>query len=232
MTIAVVQAIYAGDTTRKWQQAPRALETDSPFLRFWGQMVRWLAGRGANVETQASIAASTDKAYYEPGEPIHISAVVRDKEGQGASNAKVVASVRGPTGRPEQVMLTTVAGPGGHYGGAVEPSSAGAYEVVVEARLGEMSLKADKIPLEVGRPNLEFEKLDLDEKMLERIAADTGGRYVPLSTADHLVDQLDHTQRKRTEHIERRLYWPPGFWLLFVAVLTTEWILRKRYQLR
>ena len=156
-------------------------------------MVRWLAGRGANVETQASITASTDKAYYEPGEPIHISAIVRDKEGQGANNAKVVASVRGPAGRPEQVTLTTVAGPGGHYGGAIEPPSAGGYEVVVEARLGELSLKSDKIPLEVGRPNLEFEKLDLDEKMLERIAADTGGRYVPLSTADHLMDQLDRT---------------------------------------
>lgn len=225
-------AVFTGDTTRKWQQGPRALNQESPFLRFWGQMVRWLAGRAANVETQASITANTDKAYYEPGEPIHISAVVRDKEGQGANKAKVVASVRGPTGPPEQVTLTTVAGPGGHFGGAVEPPAAGGYEVVVEARLGEVNLKSDKIPLEVGRPNLEFEKLDLDEKLLARIAADTGGRYVPLSTADHVMDQLDRTQRKRTERIERPLYWPPGFWTLFVAVLTAEWILRRKCQLR
>jgi uncharacterized membrane protein len=225
-------AVFIGDTTRKWQQGPRALGQESPFLRFWGQMVRWLAGRGADIETKASITASTDKAYYEPGEPIHISAVVRDKEGQGANNAKVVASVRGPTGRPEQVVLTTVAGPGGHYGGAIEPQSPGAFEVVVEARFGEVNLKSDKIPLEVGRPNLEFEKLDLDEKMLERIAGDTGGRYVPLSTADHLVDQLDRKQRKRTEYIERPLCWPPGFWAVFVVVLTTEWVLRRRFQLR
>jgi hypothetical protein len=95
-----------------------------------------------------------------------------------------------------------------------------------------LSLKADKIALEVGRPNLEFEKLDLDEKMLERIAAGSGGRYVPLATADQLIDQLDRHQRKKTVYIERQLFWPPGFWLLFVGVLTTEWILRRKYQLR
>jgi uncharacterized membrane protein len=225
-------AVFGGDTTRRWQQAPRAMNMESPFLRFWGQTVRWLAGRGAQVEAQASITATTDKAYYEPGEPIHISAIVRDKEGQGANNAKVLASVRGPKGQPEQVVMTTVAGPGGHFGGSIEPPSAGSYEVVVEARMGETNLKSDKIPLEVGRPNLEFEKLDLDEKVLERIASDAGGRYVSLATSDHLIDQLDRKQQKRTEHRERPLFWPPGFWGLFVVVLTTEWILRRRYQLR
>lgn len=225
-------AVFCGDTTRRWQQAPRAMNMESPFLRFWGQMVRWLAGRGAQVEAQASITATTDKAYYEPDERIHVSAIVRDKEGQGTANANVVASVRDPKGRTEQVAMTTVAGPGGHYAGSIEPRVAGSYEIVVEARVGETSLKADKIPLEVGRPNLEFEKLDLDEKTLERIAADTGGRYVPLATADHLIDQLDRKQQKKTERIEHPLYWPPGFWGLFVVVLTTEWILRRKYQLR
>jgi uncharacterized membrane protein len=225
-------AIFTGDTTRKWQQAPKAMNQESPYLRFWGQMVRWLAGRGDNVETQASISATTDKAYYEPGEPIHISAIVRDKEGQGANNAKVSARIRDPKDHTERAVLTPVAGPGGHYGGAVEPQIAGNYEIVVEARLGETNLKADKIPLEVGRPNLEYEKLDLNEKMLDKIASETGGRYLSLSTADHLIDQLDHKQRKKTEYIERQLSWPPGFWALFVIVLTAEWILRKKYQLR
>jgi uncharacterized membrane protein len=225
-------AIFAGDTTRRWQQGPRALDRESPFLRFWGQMVRWLAGRGASVETQAGIVASTDKANYEPGETIRISAVVRDQQGEGANDAKVAATVRGPAGRSEQVTLSAVAGPSGHYGGAIEPRSAGGYEVAVEARIGELSLKSDTIPLEVGRPNLEFEKLDLDEKMLERIASDTGGRYVPLSSADRLVDQLDRRRQMKTEYVERPLYWPPGFWVLLVGVLTMEWILRRRYQLR
>ncbi len=81
-------AVFTGDTTRNWQQGPRALDQESPFLRFWGQMVRWLAGRAEPVEAHASVVAETDKAAYEPGEPVQVSAVVRDKEGQGAADAK------------------------------------------------------------------------------------------------------------------------------------------------
>jgi len=225
-------AVFCGDTTRKWQQGPRAMDQESPFLRFWGQLVRWLAGRSTAVEAEASIVASTDKVYYEPEEPIQIAAVVRDERGEGTDDAKVQTKIRGPAGRPELVAMSTVPGPGGHYSGSFEPKTAGAYEIVVEARLGELTLQSEKLAVEVGRPNLEYEKLDLDEKTLARIAADTGGRYLHISTADHLIDQLDRTQRKKREYRETPLFSPPLFWVLFVGLVTVEWILRRRFQLR
>ena len=225
-------AVFCGDTTRKWQQGPRAMDQESPFLRFWGQMVRWLAGRSAVVEAEASIVAITDKGYYEPEEPIQISAVVRDQRGEGTDKAKVKATIRGPAGRPDEVTLTPVTGPGGHYRGTFKPKTSGALEIMVEVRLGELTLQSEKLAVEVGRANLEFEKLDLDEKMLARIAADTGGRYLHISTAGHLIDQLDRTQRKKRVSMEKPLFWPPLFWVLFVGLVTTEWILRRRFQLR
>ncbi len=225
-------AVFCGDTTRNWQQGPRAMDQESPFLRFWGQTVRWLAGRSVAVETEASITASTDKGYYEPDEPIRISAVVRDQQGEGARNAKVVAKIKGPAGRPSQLELTTLPGPGGHYGGQLTDAVNGNHEITVEAKLGEKTLTAEVLIVEVGRPNMEFDKLDLDEEMLGQIASDTGGRYVHITTADYLIEQLDRTQRKRREHLTIRLYWPPLFWVLFVGVLTGEWILRRRFQLR
>ncbi len=225
-------AVFCGDTTRKWQQGPRALDQQSPFLRFWGQMVRWLAGRDVAVEAGAGIVAGTNKAHYEPEEPVRISAVVRGTEGEGTGNAKVEAKIRGPAGRPDKVTLSVAPGPGGHYSGEFLPEVPGGYEIVVEARLGELILSTDKIAVEVGRPNMEFERLDLDEKLLGRIAADTGGRYVHITTAESLIDQLDRTQRKKRLYLEKPLYWPPLFWLLFVAVLPPEWILRRKYQLR
>jgi uncharacterized membrane protein len=224
-------AVFTGDTTRAWQQAPRTLGQDSPFTRFWGQTVRWLAGRGIN-ETTAGVTASTDKASYELGEPINIAAVVRDKDGRGVDNAKVAATVRIRDGQPETVSLTPAVGRSGHFAGSVEPPSAGTYDVSVEARLGETFWKSDSIPVEVGRPNIEFEQLDLDELLLQRIAEATGGRYVPLATADHLIDQLDRQQQRKTENVEMRFYWPVSYWTLIVIVLTVEWILRKKYLLR
>ncbi|MFZ5831320.1 MAG: glutamine amidotransferase [Planctomycetota bacterium] len=225
-------AIFAGDTTRNWDQGTRAFDQESPFTRFWGQTVRWLAGRSQAVETTAGVVASTDKGYYEPEESVQLAAIVRNQEGQGAADASVVARVQGPIGRPEEVTLTAVPGPSGHYSGAFEPKAAGSYEVVIEAKVGDQTVESEKLAVEVGRPNLEFEKLDLDEQMLSQIAADTGGRYLHITAADHLIDQLDRTARKRREYFETELYWPPAFWTLFVAVITTEWLLRRRYQLR
>jgi len=225
-------AVFCGDTTRKWQQGPRALDQQSPFLRFWGQMVSWLAGRDVAVEAGAGITGSTDKAYYEPEETVRISAVVRDQQGEGARGAEVAATLRGPAGRSDRLTLSSVAGPAGNYSGEFEPKTAGSYQIVVEARVGQQLLSSEKMAVEVGRPNLEFEKLDLDDKMLGRIASDSGGRYVHITTADHLTEHLDRALRKRRLYREQRLYWPPLCWLLFVGVLTAEWVLRRRFQLR
>jgi uncharacterized membrane protein/Mg-chelatase subunit ChlD len=225
-------AVFCGDTTRKWQQGPRALGQDSPFLRFWGQMVRWLAGRSSAVEAKASVSGSTDKGYYEPEEPIRITAIVRDDKGEGAANAKVIAKVSRVPGPAEEVALVTVPGPGGHHGGTFTPRVAGRYEIAIEARVGEATLAAEKLIVEAGRANLEFEKLDMDEKMLARIAAASGGRYFHINTASSLIEQLDRSQRQKRVYLERPLFWPPAFWAIFVAALTAEWILRRRSQLR
>jgi len=225
-------AVFCGDTTRKWHQVPRALDKETPFTRFWGQMVRWLAGRGGPVETGANVTASTDKAAYQPDEPVRITAIVRNQDGQGASGAKVVARIRGPAGRPDQVTLAPAVGPAGHYEGTFEPKTHGTYQIEVEATIGQITVSSEKLVVEAGRTNLEFERLDLNEKLLARIASESRGRYVHISVADNLIDQLDRSQRKRRLVVERQLYWPPVLWTMFVAILTTEWILRKRFQLR
>jgi uncharacterized membrane protein len=228
--------VFTGDTTRNWQQGPRAMDRKSPFLQFWGQIVRFLAGRSTAVDAKASVSASTNKAYYDPDEPVEISAIVRDEQGEATDKAKVVAKIRGPGGRPDQADLPDDPGPGGHYKGSFKPETAGTYEIVVEARMSEAKdaqpIKAEKQVIDVGRPNMEFEKLDVDEKTLAKIAAVTGGRYVHISAANHLMEQLDRSQRKKTQHFEKPLFSPPLFWLVFVGVLTAEWILRRRFQLR
>ncbi|MGQ9503975.1 MAG: glutamine amidotransferase [Thermogutta sp.] len=225
-------AVFTGDTTRKWQQVPRVLDQESPFLQFWGQFVRWAAGRSEQIEAKASITAATDKAAYEPDEPIQISAVVRDQRGEGTDKAKVTATIRAASGAFDKVTLVSTPGPGGHYAATYEPRFHGTLEIEVHAELEEDKLDAEKIIVEVGRPYLEFEKLDLDEKTLVQIASDTNGRYSHISAADHLVDQLNQAARKKRIYIEQPLFWPPLFWAAFVVLLTTEWVLRRRFQLR
>jgi hypothetical protein len=209
---------------------PRALDQKSPFLRFWGQLVRWLANRSQDL--RAGIEVRTDKGYYDPDAPVTITAIVRDKDGEGVGTAQVTARVKNPEGKEEVVPLALIAGPAGHYEGSHEPKMPGTYEIVAEARLPESTLKAEKLLIEVGRPNLEFERLDLDVDKLKALAAAAGGSYWHLSNADRLVTELDRKERRRHVVLEQPLYWPPGFWMAFVGVLTAEWLLRKKNQLR
>ncbi|MHB8899906.1 MAG: glutamine amidotransferase [Thermoguttaceae bacterium] len=225
-------AVFCGDTTRKWQQGPVAMEQESPFLQFWGQLVRWAAGRSTEVEARASVVASTDKAAYEPDEEVRISAVVRDEKGEGAASARVVAKVRDPSGRTVEIPLAAAPGSAGRYEGRCMPAIAGSHQIVVATKLGELAVESPRLDIEVGRPYLEFEKLDLDEKVLGKIAADTGGRYAHISTAGSLVDQLDRTEQKRRVRFEKPLAMPLPLWLFFVSVVTAEWVLRRRFQLR
>jgi hypothetical protein len=108
----------------------------------------------------------------------------------------------------------------------------GSYQIEVGGKLGGVELNVEKLAAEVGRQNLEFEKLDLDDKLLARLAAYTKGRYLHISSADLLIDQLDRSQRRRSEYTEGKLYNPPLFWAFFVGTLSLEWVLRKKYQLR
>jgi uncharacterized membrane protein len=223
-------AAFAGDTTRNWQQGPRALGQESPFLRFWGQLVRWLANRQEAVEP--GLSARTDRAYYEPDAPITVLAVVRDKEGEGTTAADVVARITGPDGA-ETIVLSAEPGAPGHYKVVLhESKKSGTYTFVFEARVDGRTLTSEKLVAEVGRPNLEYDRLDLDDKLLNRLAAETGGRYFHISVADRLVDELSRADQRRRVTLEQPLYWPAPYWLLFVGLLTTEWVLRKRYQLR
>ncbi len=135
---------------------------------------------------------------------MRISATVRDKDGQGTNDAKVTVKMQSPAGQSDQVALSPQPGPAGHYGGTFDPKAAGNYQFTVVARLGESTFSSGKIAFEVGRPDLEFDKLDLDEKMLARIAADAKGRYFHITTADLLLSQLDRSQRKRSQYVDAR----------------------------
>ena len=109
-------AVFSGDTTRKWQQGPRALDQESPFLRFWGQMVRWLAGRSDagrgpgqrhRQHRQGRLRARASRSASRPS--------CATRRAKAAADAKVDGQgPRARPARPEQIALSPVPGPSGH----------------------------------------------------------------------------------------------------------------------
>ena len=225
--------VFTGDTTRKWQQGPRALNQDSPFMQFWGQMVRFLAGREGPVIREAGCSASVDKAYYEPQETVTATATVKNADGEGTEKATVTGTVIRPDGQTDEFKLEPVQGTPGKYIGTYEPQVIGQQEVKIEAKVDGLTLAApEKMIIDVGRPNMEFDRLDLNEDLMTKIANVSGGRYAHITTADFLIDQLNRDLMKRKVIEQVPLAPPFMFWVMFVGLLTAEWTLRRRYHLR
>jgi hypothetical protein len=82
-------------------------------------------------------------------------------------------------------------------------------------------------------PPGELDRLQLNQSELERAAVISRGRYWPLSEADKLPDDLPEMPRVPL-HQPRPPYplWShPAMCALAVALLTGEWLLRKRRSL-
>jgi hypothetical protein len=111
------------------------------------------------------------------------------------------------------------------------PEVSGTFKVTVTGELGERDLGKVDLTFAVGRPNQEFDRLDLNEALLRRIAEKSGGRYVTLADAQSLIGELRSHERSRRKLTELSLFNMPLFFFLFVGLVTAEWILRKRQEL-
>jgi len=221
------------DSTWRWYRPLRGLGKESPFVRFWGQSVRWLAGsEEVRMAAGAVVMAWTDKHFYEPGASPTLYARVTDAHGQSTNYAAVTAAITRLKDRQQSDhQLAYTFGTHGEYEVTINPPEPGKYEVAVAASLEDKPLGSAKIKFRVGQPNKEFERLDLEDQLLKRIADRTSGRYYTLLSIEQLADTLRERAREKMIYSEIRLWNTPILFLGFVALFTGELILRKRRQL-
>jgi uncharacterized membrane protein len=266
MIIAAVQQYGAGrsmaltaDSTWRWFFQMKGLGHNTPYVKFWGQAIRWLANEDVRERDQKpGISASTDKRSYNPGETVRIFARARADEGLATSQALLYAAITAPSGTETPVQLTYAPGSTGEYEGMFEPPSPGEYAASVSATLnGEPLGEPLDLQFRVGSPNLEFDDLDINEPLLKRIAAETGGQYYSLVRLDDLSRTLRTVEQRKRSHREISLWDyvvmpvvdltrglgfvhsflrylakdPQGMFLVFLVLVTIEWTIRKRRML-
>jgi uncharacterized membrane protein len=227
-------AAFAADTTYQWYLPYKAMGRESPYTRFWGQMVRWLASKEIVPQsTEPGVNVVLLKPFYNPGEKILVRARVRAEEGRATNLASVTGVLAGPG--TERKNFTLALKSGGEYETVLDPPDPGTYRLSVEARKDNKRLGADETDLAVGRPNQEFDRLGIDRGLLKKIAQATGGDYYEPASFGDLVENLRAKTLKEDTHREVGLQTVPGlFGILFgvfLALVTAEWLMRKYYQL-
>ena len=229
-------AAFAADTTYQWYLPYRALGRDSPYTRFWGQMVRWLASREIKEEASGpGLSLLVLRPFYNPGEKVTVRAKVRAEEGRATSFATVTGVLMGPGDERKTFSMPLQGGGGGVYETTLDPPESGSYKIVVEARKDGKRLGLEETTFDVGRPNQEFERLAIDRTLLRKIAQATGGEYYEPANFGDLVERLRSQVIKEDIHREVGVQTVGGlFGVLFgvfLALVSGEWLLRKFYQL-
>ncbi|MBN1347612.1 MAG: hypothetical protein JXQ73_33305 [Phycisphaerae bacterium] len=239
-------AVFTADTTWRWYMFRRALGMQSPYHRFWGQFVRWLASSELKERsTESGVQVQVAKGFYHPGQRVEILAKVRDEEGQACDFANVVAGVKLPDGTVKEFTLARRQEQVGVYEAVFEPSLPGEHEIEVTARKQDRVLGKDAISFTLGRPSAEFEKLSLDGDRLAKMAGAAGGEYVKLPGLSDLMARLVRRYETRglgarqpTEYaiftastdFRKHLKMAIVFGV-FIVLITSEWLLRRYWQL-
>ena len=78
------------------------------------------------------------------------------------------------------------------------------------------------------RNPIELAELTADRDFLNRAAQLTGGRVAEISDADSLIDAFGAPKETLTERQNIRLWDTWQMLVLFLGLVTTEWVIRRR----
>ena len=210
---------------------------DEVHHRFWGQVVRW-AGSGMLAVGNRVVRHGPLKPRVDEGEGVRLQARIAEDAADVPPDLLMAARIFRRDSAADAlavVPLRPVPGQPRVFEGVAPALPAGAYVV----RLAAPQLLAisqaqgagpiPEAPLEVApRDTTERVELAAAREPLERLAAATGGKVFH----DFQAAQLPAYLKAKTKPVERSEETPlwdhPGTLVLFFAILTAEWILRKR----
>jgi uncharacterized membrane protein len=217
---------YGGDTW-VWARAPFD-EGRLAHRKFWRQVIFWLSHKENQGDNQVKLTLNNRRISV--GQKVEMTVTARDSKGASLTGltyeTKVEREGLNPT--PEPVELYTQGDEArGSYPATGQP---GDYKVSVVVSKDGQEVGRDSVRFLVFQDDRELENPSADLLLARQIAQITGGEAVAHESLAKYLKGID--QSAYTEYLspkEHRIWdnWP--FFLIFVALLTLEWWLRKRH---
>ncbi len=206
-----------------WQMHADIPLDDMTHETFWRQMLRWLV---SNVPDLVTVATTTEQV--EPGETVTITADVRDSSYLGVNGAQVTASVTDALGTETDYPMEWTVTEDGVYRTSLTAGLAGRYDVRVLARRGDAVLGESHAALRAEPQPTEFFSPAMRADLLKDVAAQTGGRFYTEATLGGLAEDVRYTESGMTRVESRDLWDSPVLFLALLAIVSLEWLLRRR----
>ncbi|MGA3066974.1 MAG: hypothetical protein ABSF29_09020 [Tepidisphaeraceae bacterium] len=193
-------AAFTADTTYLWKLADPRQSPDAVYDRFWGQLIRWLAGSDVrNRPSGPGVVGMLDKSVYQYGQTVRIRALVRADRGIAAESAQVMVSERLASNESSSRQLTLSPSPdrvGIYQVTFPDPSQdlkslpAGDYVLELTAQKDGQALGEQQLKFTVAPPADEMLKLAANPQLMTQIAEATGGYSGPLDDLPSVVDEM------------------------------------------
>ncbi len=206
-----------------WQMHADVPLEDMTHERLWRQMTRWLVST-----VPEHVAVETSKNRFAPGEPVTITAEVRDSSYLGINGAAVTATITDPTGAETLVPLEWTVEEDGEYRTTFVPTKTGKHLIRVEAEHAGHSLGSDDTEISTSDLTTEFFGAEMNAQLLRRIADETGGRFYTTSTMAGLAEDARFTDSGNTIVEIHELWDMPVVLILILGLVGAEWGVRRR----
>lgn len=214
---------HATDETYLWA---RHRGSDRLYGRYWHQTIRFLS-RSKLLADRQPIAIMSDAQQYVTGDAIRLRVLFRDDRLAPEEDNGVTVALESEQGRQVSAVLSRAATDRGLFETSLSDLAAGKYH----ARLAAPLVSQQPLPLQFSVDSLtnERSRLEMDADELKAAAGKSRGRFYTIRNASRLLNALPTGDQVRIESSPPRPIWNSSwFAALFVVLLVTEWILRKR----
>jgi hypothetical protein len=217
------QVVYLGtDETWRW----RFNVQDKHFIRFWGQLIYQIGLPSLLGESAKRVQPALERSQAVLDQPGSIFVRLLDKNFKPRRDPQVDAVLDYVDAKPGQertrkITLQAIPGRDGEYRALLAHDRPGRFELKIANP--DVTTFAYRVELP---PRHELEESGLAEKALRDLAETSGGRFYREEDLSKLAGAIETRYADFTRRQEI-LLWNPLAFLVFLGLITAEWLVRK-----
>lgn len=220
-------AAFMSDSSWKWNFAQAAQGNLSPLYdKFWNRLFLWFV----DDPELSDVKINSDKPIYNPGDTakIEISTLTPD-----SINENTLPTITLPSGEQKKIEIDNISP--NKYSGEFKLEGNGIYRISVSTA-GEAEkfteLNKSETILMVEPPENEVRGPTANQEILELISDTSGGQYISTNKTPEEL-RIDSSRKQTiTGYKTKKLWDNPFIFLLIIGMLSSEWLLRRRWGLK
>jgi uncharacterized membrane protein len=212
-------AVMATSGTWRWQMSQPL--GDPAHDLFWQQLLRWLV-----LDSPGQVVVTAPAQTLMDDGQIQLTANVRDTGYMPVTDAKVTAHLIGPDGLSALVDMTPAADSPGVFRANWTAEKPGSYlaEVTASGQTENGTLPFERI--DGVAENFHIEQ---NRELLEKLASETGGRYWKPDELTRLPNEISYSDAGISVRDIKELWNMPVVFLWVLFLISTEWLLRRKW---